>query len=133
MKRLFALIALLITSCIPTTNKAYIPKQITTQNLFNMDDYQYLTYFYSEYCRHCQNIKDEIDDFAKNTEIAFYYFCVDDQEITYFNNKDGVIGVSALHNFYIVGTPSLVLFTNNTITEYYLGETEILEYISFAK
>ena len=133
MKRLFALLALLITGCVPTTNKVYIPKQITTQNLFNMDDYQYLTYFYSEYCRHCQNIKDEIDDFTKTTDISFYYFCVDDQEITYSNNKDGVIGVSTLHNFYIVGTPSLVLFINNTVTEYYLGENEILEYISFAK
>ena len=38
-----------------------------------------------------------------------------------------------LDDFYIVGTPSLVEIINWTVYNYYLGESEILEYIEFAK
>ena len=120
---------LLITACEPINNDH---TYIYLHDLF-LNNEQCLVYFYSEHCGHCISIKAEIDNFQSYSKLPFYYLDVDENEITFKPDQDKVIGVNNLEDFYIVGTPSLLEFKESTVSNYYLGESEILEYIRSAK
>ena len=71
--------------------------------------------------------------FAYSSDIPFYKFNIDENEIPIRSGRDNLIGVSSLEDLYIVGTPSLFLLKEGKIDTYYLGEKEIVEYIQSAK
>ena len=62
-----------------------------------------------------------------------FFLSTDTNEVSFNSMKSALIGVDNITDFYIVGTPSLIRFIDHKVDEYYLGEKEILEYISGAK
>ena len=129
--KLLSILLISICSCTPLNEKP-ISKFIALEDIFSFEEC-YLIYFYSDHCGHCLHIKDDVDQFSHKSSVPFYYLNVDENELTYMPNKENLIGANMIEEFFIVGTPSLIEFINKTVTNYYLGEAEILEYITGAK
>ena len=133
--KLSLLVICLLCGCTPK-EKAEVPikkKDIVIDDLFSIDSDTYLVYFYSEQCRHCLNIKDDMENFYSTYSGDMFFLSTDINEVNFNSMKSALIGVDNITDFYIVGTPSLIRFIDHKVDEYFLGEKEILEYISVAK
>lgn len=107
-------------------------EDIELSQIFAQNSLHYLLYFYSDTCGHCLRIKDTILDFYYSYK-GNMYFVNADKGVAIGKDRSALIGVNNLDNFYILGTPSLFTIDYHKITNYYLGEQEILEYIKTAK
>ena len=96
-------------------------------NVFEQEEADYLVYFYSERCGHCNSIKNDIINYYLTTSNRMYFVCTDYDAI-YGPQKD-LRGVNNIDDFYIFGTPFLVRIQNYTVSEYYAGTTAILNFI----
>lgn len=133
LNRLF-LFLFLITSCglsDEQTKHNYheIKDHIINWNqIFEVNDECYLVYFYSERCGYCNDIKQEILNYYFLHIDSLYFVCTD------LENKTGPIkdltGINNIDDFYIFGTPFLVEFNLQTVTNYYVGKDDILSLIS---
>lgn len=134
-KLLLAATLCFITTCCTPNESDNKPKQINNILLKEIFDYDsdILVYFYSDYCRHCLAIKENMLVFALNTAESLYFCNIDNEDIHFSSGKNGVLGVNSLDDFYIVGTPSLLEIDHREVVNYYLGEQEILQYIERAK
>lgn len=98
-----------------------------------------LYYVYQEACAHCKNIKDDVADFyekkdeninlflvdAAKTENADVWFAGDESE---FKKPSG--DFSSYNDIKITGTPTLVEIKDGKITQFFVGEDEIPEYLN---
>ena len=96
-------------------------------DVFEQEEADYLVYFYSERCGHCNSIKNDIINYYLTTSNRMYFVC-SDYDAVYGPQKD-LRGVNNIDDFYIFGTPFLVRIQNYTVSEYYAGTTAILNFI----
>lgn len=128
------LLLFLITSCGSSDaqtehNYHEIKDRIINWNqIFEVNDERYLVYFYSERCGYCNDIKLEILNYYFLHINSFYFVCTD-LEIKTGPIKD-LTGINNIDDFYIFGTPFLVEFNLQTVTNYYVGKDDILSIIS---
>lgn len=80
---------------------------ISYENIFKMPEDDYLVYFYSLYCGHCLEIKDEVIEFAL-CEDGGIYFVREAPEVAVIKEEDVITGVDDIADFGILGYPSLV-------------------------
>ena len=95
---------------------------------FNQIEDEYIVYFYSETCGHCNSIKQDVISFYLKEYIPMYFVCTD-LGVVYGKNKD-IVGVDNIDEFFIYGTPSLCEINSHKVESYYVGEKEILDYIN---
>lgn len=89
----------------------------TYAQLETMNDDQYVAYYYSDNCGHCQSIKADVLTFFNTYEgLPFYFLDIQDAP-----------DQTRTSEFY--GTPSLFIFTNGVVTETYIGPEQVLEFI----
>ena len=101
---------------------------IVWNDTFNQKEDEYIVYFYSETCGHCNAIKQDVISFYLKEYIAMYFVCTD-LGVVYGNNKS-IIGIDNIDDFFIYGTPSLCEIFSHKVESYYVGEKEILNYLN---
>ena len=132
-KTLFFL-TLLFASCSQETEPAkhnyheIKDSQISWSDIFVQEEDSYYVYFYSELCGHCSDIKQDVISFYLKEEYVLYFVCTDYEKVT--GPKKDLKGIDNIDEFYIFGTPFMVLLDDHIISDYYVGSSEILELIS---
>ena len=96
-------------------------------NVFKQEENDYLVYFYSERCGHCNSIKNDIINYYLTTRNKMYFVCTDYDVV--FGPQNDIRGINNIDDFYIFGTPFLVRIQNYTVSKYYAGTTTILNFI----
>ncbi len=143
MKKLSIIISILLLSCSAVVAESNEPKKeeivldyqlvnhIEFELVFSQSEEQYCVYFYSKTCGHCELLKSDIISFALEDNEPFYF--VDFTDLHFYGSKKDLTGVSSIEDFYIFGTPFLIVINNRAIIEYYYGVNLIREYIASKK
>ena len=136
MKKLISLVVplMLLVGCSNTQKKIESHNYHEIKNdlidwgdIFEQQEKDYLVYFYSERCGHCNSIKNDIISYYQTTTNKLYFVCTD-YDVIYGPQKD-LKGIDNIDDFYIFGTPFLVRIQNYIVSEYYAGTTAILNYL----
>ena len=101
---------------------------ISWENIFKQQENDYLVYFYSERCGHCNQIKQDIINFYLEGSYSLYFVC-SDMEVVLGPKKD-LKGIDNIDDFYIFGTPFLIRILSYSVESYYAGSVEVKGYIS---
>ena len=136
MKKALSLVLpiLLITGCEP---KKQVQKEqhnyheikdrlIDFANVFDQAEFDYLVYFYSERCAHCNEIKNDVITYYLNSDKDMYFVCTDLDVV--FGPQSDLTGIDNIDDFHIFGTPFLVRMVEHKVNEYYAGTRAILSY-----
>ena len=96
-------------------------------DVFNQLEHDYIVYFYSERCGHCNSNKNDIISYYLTTDNKMYFVCTDLDAI--FGSQKDLRGIDNIDDFYIFGTPFLIRLQEYVVSEYYAGTNAILNYI----
>ena len=99
---------------------------IPWSDVFNQPEHNYLVYFYSERCGHCNSIKNQVISYYLTTDESMYFVCTDIDAV--FGSQSDLTGVDNITDFYIFGTPFLVRLVEYAVSMYYVGATAISNY-----
>ena len=102
--------------------------QLDWKNLFLPAKSQYFVYIYSNSCRHCENIKEDVLPIIDENREMFYLIQYSDDVKTGFNVME-TMGKEKIEEVYIMGTPSLLEISNHYIALNIAGEKEIVDYL----
>ena len=136
MKKLTSLIipVFLITGCEPSQaikvehNYHEIKDHlIPWEDVFSQEEHDYLVYFYSERCGHCNSIKNDVISYYLTTEETMYFVCTDIDAV--FGSQSDLTGIDNITDFYIFVIPFLARLVEYAISKYYVGSSAILDYI----
>ena len=105
---------------------------MTWIELFAHIEEQYFVYVYSNTCMHCLSIKEDIEKFASESTIPFYFIEYTD-EIPIASNVEMTIGSTSVEECFIKGTPTLILIENGAVSFNIAGTDIILETIDLYK
>ena len=101
---------------------------ILWNNIFNQDEDDYLVYFYSERCGYCNEIKQDVLKFYLQEYMPMYFVCTDYDVVV--GPRSDLTGVDSIEDFFIFGTPFLARLKQHIVFNYYVGVSEIRDYIS---
>ena len=111
-------------------------KIITYDQGFSIDEEDHFLYFYQETCHSCEEIKDEVIDFALNVSSHFYFITATESIPHNYSYQDinKTIGSSDVNDLFVGVTPQLVVIKEgkiekNIINPIYI-ETELSHYRS---
>ena len=99
-------------------------KKINWNEMFSVNYKQYFVYFYSLGCHHCNELKNDIIEFALNGQ-EHIYFIQESIDFVISDNIDNTIGISSIENMAILGFPSLVYINNSRVMENIGGISKI--------
>lgn len=127
---------LLLTSCnneTPIYHNYHETKNslISWHDIFTQEENNYLVYFYSERCGHCNEIKQDVISFYLEDIYPMYFVCTDIEVV--LGPKNSLVGIDNINDFYIFGTPFLLNLVDHKVDSYYGGASEVKEYISILK
>lgn len=88
---------------------------IRWRDIFRMPEDDYFVYFYARHCAHCQDLKNEIIEFALHGPKKIY-FVLEGREHVFIEESTSVIGVTDIKDFGILGYPTLTRFVKKTVT-----------------
>jgi len=112
------------------TNQPIITKDypedhlICWDNIFKQTEKEYLVYFYSDYCGHCQNIKDEVLQFYCISKYKMYFVNATN-DAKFGSDVSSFVGINDPYEFFIPGTPFLTIIKDHALCEYYAGVNAI--------
>lgn len=92
--------------------------------VFSIDSDLYYVYIFSKTCSYCNEIKDDILDFADKNE--YFYFLEYVEEVVISNYVDDTIGINDINNLKILGTPSLLKIDNGILVDNVSGKSKIM-------
>ena len=101
---------------------------ISWNSVFEQSEDDYLVYFYSERCGHCNEIKQYVISFYLEGSYPMYFVCSDFEVV--LGPKKDLKGIDNIDDFYIFGTPFLVRILLHSIESYYVGVEEVKQCIS---
>jgi|LGVF01.2.fsa_nt_gb thiol-disulfide isomerase/thioredoxin len=84
-------------------------------DITNMNENEYLIYFYSEECYYCKEIKYDVLEFADENNEGIKVYFLDAGNVTGYNNISGMDG-----------TPSILMVVNGQLVDLVGGSTQIL-------
>ena len=134
IKKTALLITTLLVSCNRTSTVIKHNYHETKECLISWDDVflqkedDYITYFYSERCGYCNEIKQDVISYYLANIETMYFVCTDIKCVIRPNND--IRGINNINDFYIFGTPFLVRLLEHQVYEYYVGASEIKEYVN---
>lgn len=119
---------------------------IFADEFFAKSEKEYFVYYYSLMCPPCQDLKEDMENFIKESDIKVYTLSLqnmNDDEIALFKERDesmsneemreAMLGCSELSDVYLVGTPTLYKINQNDSTHYLedviLGYSKIINFI----
>jgi thiol-disulfide isomerase/thioredoxin len=89
----------------------------------SMPEGDYVVYFYAEDCSHCNAIKSNMMDFGKDNAMDLPLYLLDAATTA------GDRGIIDLDGQQMTGTPTLLVFHDNQLVDFYIGDTPILAFI----
>ncbi len=101
-----------------------IDRTILWMELLNQEEDFYYSYVYSPRCGHCNDIKQDVIEFALNHES--FYFIEFTSDILITDNPSTTIGETDIEKVAIVGTPTLFEIYNKQIKANIAGSKNIL-------
>ena len=106
--------------------------QISLSNFFMLEEEQYLVFIYSETCGHCHQIMGDVLEFSYQNIIPLYYLNISIQEnkIPLSLDIDSTIGLTAIDDLVIAGTPSLIEVQNHAILANVAGADNCLTFLT---
>ena len=107
-------------------------KLITYDQAFSVTEEDHFIYFYQETCHSCEEIKNEVIDFALNVS-SHFYFVIGDVTIphTYsFEDINKTIGSSKVEDVFVGVTPQLVVIKEGKIAKNIIKNIYIEEELS---
>ena len=104
--------------------------KINWVDIFSQNEKEYLVYFYSEYCGHCKSIKEDVLSYYFSTDRTFYFIDTVEQKAVFKSDRDSIIGMNNVEDFYILGTPFLTEIKDKAVSNYYAGTEAILNFIN---
>lgn len=90
------------------------------QAVNDMEEDQYLVYFYGEYCNHCQDIKQQVLKFANKNDAEITVYLMESGSTTGINNI-----VSPITDKPMNGTPSMIVVIDGIIVDIAVGADDI--------
>ncbi len=119
---------------------------IFADEFFVKSEKEYFVYYYSLMCPPCQDLKEEMENFIKESDIKVYTLSLqnmNDDEIDLFKERDenmsneemreAMLGCEKLSGVYLVGTPTLYKINQKDSTHYLedviLGYSKIINFI----
>ena len=103
-------------------------KEIKWDQLFLIEESQYLVYFYSPSCSHCREIKNQIIDYALDNDN--FYFIKYSDEVVVSPEIKSTIGATSIDDVSILGTPSLIEILDGVLIYNLAGTKEILNFLN---
>ncbi len=134
IKKIALLIATLLVSCncinAVIKHNYHETKEclICWDDVFLQKEDDYITYFYSERCGYCNEIKQDVISYYLAKIETMYFVCTDIKCVV--GPKSDIRGINNIDDFYIFGTPFLVCLLEHQVYEYYVGASEIKEYVN---
>ena len=114
------------------TYEEVVDLQITYDKSFSISENDHFIYFYQETCHSCQEIKDEVIDFAIN-KYAEIYFVAATEEIPHnydYQEINQTLGSSNVEDVFVGVTPQLALIKNGKIEKNIINPIYIEEELS---
>ena len=100
---------------------------IPWEDLFTKESNRYYCYVFSKTCSHCNEIKNNVIDYAlKNDNFFFVEY---GKHIPLTDDITATIGATSIDNVAIMGTPTLLGLINHTLIENIAGSKKVLEKI----
>lgn len=139
MRKFFVLLAILFSISVKTCEEKgeektydyddFTELKISWKNLFSPAKSQYFVYFYSVYCSHCNNVKDDILPLIYANK-EYFYLMEYKPEIPIEIDAYLTIGKSQLDEIWILGTPSLIGIVDGAVNLNIGGEKSIKDFVT---
>ena len=112
-----------------------IDNQIIWSEIFKQKEDQYLVFFYSETCQHCHQIMEDVLAFSESEIIEMYYLNTRNQDIKIPINPatELTIGMSAINELFIAGTPTIIEIKNGVVINNIPGKDECLTFLNMLR
>ena len=133
------LVVAMFTSCSPakseqmskiafSENKEYLTNGILWSNCLKQIDQHYLVFFYSPTCNHCEEIIEDVQEFARSEIVKLYYLNIkeQDEKIPVSNEIKSTIGVSDISDLFIAGTPTIIEVFEGVVKDNVAGKEACL-------
>ncbi|MCR5184602.1 MAG: hypothetical protein K6C32_00760 [Bacilli bacterium] len=106
----------------------FIDLKISWDDLLTQEKETYFVYVYSEYCSHCNHIKQGVLKFIFNHQDMSYLIQYS-SSIPIDNDLEKTIGKDDINDIFIKGTPTLLSIDKSTLIMNITGESTIAQYI----
>lgn len=141
--KILPLLSILLLSGCSSSNSSFTSYQehsydevknlmISYDQSFSISENDHFIYFYQETCHSCQEIKDEVIDFAIN-KYAEIYFVAAREEIPHnydYQEINQTLGSSNVEDVFVGVTPQLALIKNGKIEKNIINPIYIEEELS---
>lgn len=135
MKKTILILCLALVACGQNASSKVInydysdvESHIDWYDSFKQEENNYLVYYYSPTCSHCNSIKQEIISYYLS-EVEVLYF-VNTQLNSKFGPTKDLTGICDINSFHIFGTPFLIRVKDYKVADYYPGMSKILDYLN---
>ena len=132
-------VAAMFVSCSPVKNEqsnknASTEYELPTeQEIFLKDclaqnESQYLVFFHSDTCTHCQEIRGDVLSFCEENILKMYFLNTKKptNEIQTCSREEITLGISGYENLKIVGTPTIIKVENGVTVANVAGKDDCL-------
>ena len=133
------IVAATLVSCSPVQNEQSnknasteyeIPfeQEIYLKDSLSQNEKQYLVFFHSDTCSHCNEIMGDVLSFCDENIIKLYFLNIKKptNEITICLKQEIVIGIDKYEDLKIVGTPTIIKVENGVTTANVAGKEDCL-------
>ena len=122
------------SSNIDSSAKEEIPAslQIKWADCLTQEEEDYLVFFHSDTCSHCQEIMGDVIAFS-HEDIKKTYFAniiFEGEKIRVEKDKEALVGVDNIEEFYIRGTPTIIEVENGVVTANIAGKDDCLTFLN---
>ena len=107
-------------------------KTITYDQSFSIDENDHFVYFYQETCHNCQDLKNEVIDFALKGYMPFYFIVATSEIPSNYSSQEinKTIGSSNIDDVFVKVVPQLVLIKEGKIAKNIIKNVYIQEELS---
>ena len=106
--------------------------QINWVDTFKQEEDDYLVFFHSDTCSHCQEIMGDVIAFANSNIKKTYFANIESPEgkMPIAKGSEPLLGIDNISDFYIPGTPTLIEIKEGVVTANNPGKDKCLTFLN---
>lgn len=106
--------------------------QINWVDTFKQEEDDYLVFFHSDTCSHCQEIMGDVIAFANSNIKKTYFANIESPEgkMPIVKGSEPLLGIDNISDFYIPGTPTLIEIKEGVVTANNPGKDKCLTFLN---
>ena len=99
---------------------------------FKQEEDDYLVFFHSDTCSHCQEIMGDVIAFANSNTKKTYFANIESPEgkMPIVKGSEPLLGIDNISDFYIPGTPTLIEIKEGVVTANNPGKDKCLTFLN---